>query len=242
MVSVADVSLQVEYRAVDALIPCARNARTHTEAQVAQIAASIGEFGFTNPVLIDGGGGVIAGHGRLLAAALLGMATVPCIKLGHLSEAQRRAYVIADNQLALKTRPVLTYSVYMWSHEPCFFGWLKGHKPKVNRTDGYLRTVWDIPSSEVESKDHPTSKPVRIFAIPMELHTEAGDLCYEPFMGSGSQLIAAEKTGRRCYGLELSPLYCDVIIRRWQDFTGKDATLEGDGRTFDEVAQLRAAA
>ena len=86
---------------VDALIPYARNARTHTPGQIAQIAASIREFGFTNPILIDGERGVIAGHGRLLAARQLGMDTVPTIELAHLTEAQKRAYVIADNRLAL---------------------------------------------------------------------------------------------------------------------------------------------
>ena len=83
------------------LIPYARNSRTHSDAQVAQIAASIREFGFTNPVLVDGSNGVIAGHGRILAARKLGMDNVPVIELAHLSEAQKRAYVIADNKLAL---------------------------------------------------------------------------------------------------------------------------------------------
>ena len=86
---------------VAALIPYARNARTHSDAQVAQIAASIREFGFTNPVLVDADRGVIAGHGRLLAARKLGMAEVPTVELGHLTPAQRRAYVLADNRLAL---------------------------------------------------------------------------------------------------------------------------------------------
>ena len=86
---------------VDELIPYARNARTHSDAQVAQIAASIREFGFTNPILVDGERGVIAGHGRLLAARKLGLAKVPTIELSHLSPAQRRAYVLADNKLAL---------------------------------------------------------------------------------------------------------------------------------------------
>ena len=87
--------------AVADLIPYARNSRTHSDAQVAQFAASIREFGFTNPVLVDGANGVIAGHGRILAARKLGMDTVPVIELAHLSEAQKRAYVIADNKLAL---------------------------------------------------------------------------------------------------------------------------------------------
>jgi ParB-like chromosome segregation protein Spo0J len=83
------------------LIPYARNSRSHSEAQVAQIAGSIREFGFTNPVLIDGDNGIIAGHGRVLAAGKLGMASVPCIRLVHLTETQKRAYIIADNKLAL---------------------------------------------------------------------------------------------------------------------------------------------
>jgi DNA modification methylase len=97
----SDMPLQVEYRGLDLLIPYARNARTHSDAQVAQIAASIREFGWTNPVLVDGDNGVIAGHGRLLAARKLGLADVPVIELGSLSEAQKRAYVLADNNLAL---------------------------------------------------------------------------------------------------------------------------------------------
>ena len=86
---------------VSALAPYARNARTHSEAQIAQIADSIREFGFTNPVLIDKDNGIIAGHGRVMAAEALGMAEVPCIRLGHLSEAQKRAYILADNKIAL---------------------------------------------------------------------------------------------------------------------------------------------
>lgn len=86
--------MKIEQLALDALIPYARNSRTHSDEQVAQVAASIREFGFTNPVLIDGEGGIIAGHGRVMAARKLGLPDVPCIRLTHLSEAQRRAYVI----------------------------------------------------------------------------------------------------------------------------------------------------
>jgi ParB-like chromosome segregation protein Spo0J len=93
--------LDVVYRPIAELIPYARNARTHSDAQVAQIAASIREFGWTNPILIDGDRGVIAGHGRIAAARELGMAEVPTIELAGLSEAQRRAYIIADNKLAM---------------------------------------------------------------------------------------------------------------------------------------------
>lgn len=93
--------MKVEQIATTALIPYARNTRTHSEAQVAQIAGSIREFGFTNPVLIDADNGIIAGHGRVMAASKLGLDKVPCIRLAHLTETQRKAYIIADNKLAL---------------------------------------------------------------------------------------------------------------------------------------------
>ena len=92
---------RIEIWAVDRLVPFAKNARTHSQEQVAQIAASIVEFGFVNPILVDSVGGIIAGHGRLLAARKLGLAEVPVVVLGHLSEIQRRAYIIADNKLSL---------------------------------------------------------------------------------------------------------------------------------------------
>jgi ParB-like chromosome segregation protein Spo0J len=91
----------LEFVAVETLIPYARNSRTHSDAQIAQIAASIKEFGFTNPILIDSEETVIAGHGRLLAARKLGLDEVPCLRLDHLSKAQARALVIADNKIAL---------------------------------------------------------------------------------------------------------------------------------------------
>src|ERR1041384_2915843 len=100
--------LAVEYRPVDRLIPYARNSRTHSAAQVAEIAASIREFGWTNPILVDGSNGIIAGHGRLLAARKLGMTLVPVIELAGMTEAQKRAYVIADHKLALNAG---------WNHE-----------------------------------------------------------------------------------------------------------------------------
>ena len=93
---------EVPTRPVAELVPYARNSRTHSEVQVAQIAASIRKFGFTNPVLIDGEGGIIAGHGRVLAAQSLGLEAVPVLVLDHLTDAQRRAYILADNQLALQ--------------------------------------------------------------------------------------------------------------------------------------------
>ncbi|MDN2579014.1 ParB N-terminal domain-containing protein [Aquibium sp. ELW1220] len=140
-----------------------------------------------------------------------------------------------------KSRPVLTRSIMLWAHEPCLFGWRSGHKPHINREgfENWPTTVWSIPSSEIETREHPTSKPIKVFTLPMELHTVPGEICYEPFSGSGSQHIAGEKTGRRVYGLELSETFCDVIINRWQAFSGKAAILDGDGRSFDEVSRER---
>jgi DNA modification methylase len=121
-----------------------------------------------------------------------------------------------------KDRPILTRSWYSWQHEPCFFGWVRPNKPD-RIADDFLPSVWQIPTVPVgQPTEHPTSKPVELFAIPMRQHTRRGDVCYEPFCGSGSQLIAAEKLGRRCYALEISPRYCDVIVRRWIHFVGED--------------------
>ncbi len=93
--------MQIKIVSVEKLIPYVKNSRTHSDGQVAQIAASIKEFGWTNPILVDGESGVIAGHGRLLAARKLGQKEVPVIELAHMTESQKRAYVIADNQLAM---------------------------------------------------------------------------------------------------------------------------------------------
>jgi DNA modification methylase len=120
----------------------------------------------------------------------------------------------------VKSRPVLTYSTYLWQHEPCLFGWIRGEKPKTLRSqvgataDEFPTTVWEVPSSEVETDAHPTSKPCRLFSLPMEMHTEQGDLCYEPFSGSGSQLVAAQQTGRRCYAIEKSAPFIAVALER----------------------------
>jgi DNA modification methylase len=120
----------------------------------------------------------------------------------------------------VKTRPVLTYSLYLWQHEPCLFGWIRGEKPKTFRAEAGKRagefpsTIWAVPSSEIETDAHPTSKPCKLFALPMEMHTEPGDICYEPFSGSGSQLVAAQQLERRCYAIEKSPPFVAVALER----------------------------
>jgi DNA modification methylase len=138
-----------------------------------------------------------------------------------------------------KDRGILTRSYYLWQHEPCFFGWLKGNKPP-RVSDDYPSTVWNLPTVKVgEKTEHPTSKPVDVFAIPMRQHTRHGEICYEPFSGSGSQIIAGETTGRRVFAIEISPQYVDVAVRRWQTASGKIAMLDGAGRSFDEIVGER---
>lgn len=145
--------MKIEQVKLDALIPYTRNSRTHSDAQVAQIAASIKEFGFTNPVLIDETGSIIAGHGRVMAARKLAIIDVPSIRLTHLTDAQKKAYVIADNKLA-------------------------------------LNAGWD------------------------------------------DEMLAVELADLKDMGFDLDPKYCDVIVQRWQEFTGQTATLESDGKPF----------
>ena len=412
----ADRNLAVEYRPLAGLIPYPRNARTHSEEQIAEIAASIREFGWTNPVLVDGDNGIIAGHGRVLAARKLGMTTVPVIELAGMSEAEKRAYVIADNKLALnagwdretlsveladldaqgfdlsltgfggdelagllnlgntgltdpdeipevpdepvtrlgelwvlgkhrlvcgdstnpgdvarvlagirphllvsdppygvnydpgwrrrlpsvqeghlatgavlnddradwreawalfpgdvvyvwhaalhsaevfesleaagfgirtqiiwdKTRLVIGRGDYHWQHEPCWYAVRKG---RTGHWEGGRNqtTIWQIPHRKSAS-GHSTEKPVECMKRPIENNSSPGQAVYEPFSGSGTTIIAAEITGRSCHAIELNPAYVDVAVRRWQAFTGERAVLEGDGRTFDQIAEERGAA
>ena len=121
----------------------------------------------------------------------------------------------------VKDRPILTRSWYSWRHEPCFFGWVRPHMPR-RVSDDHVSTIWELPTVPVgQVTDHPTSKPVEVFAIPMRQHTCRGEIAYEPFCGSGSQMIAAEHLGRRCFAIEISPHYCDVIVRRWIHSVGQ---------------------
>lgn len=146
----------------------------------------------------------------------------------------------------VKDRAALTHSWYMWQHEPCLYGWIEGDPPPLyierheDAAFGWLRgkkpprvaldfphTVWDVPTTlSGQTTEHPTSKPIELFAIPIRQHTRRGDVCYEPFAGSGSQIIAAEQLGRVCLALEISPAYCDLIVRRYYALVGWDKATE----------------
>jgi DNA modification methylase len=412
---------------LDRLVPYERNARTHSPEQIAQIAASIQEFGFTNPILVDGSDGILAGHGRLAAAKDMGLADVPVIVLDHLSAEQHRAYILADNQLALNagwdmellrtelgdlqladfdlsligfsdeelaellpeveelppenadadavpeapeepiTKPGdvwllgkhrvmcgdstslddverlmanakadlcitsfpygvgLDYGIYVDTFENCrqllrevapvIWSILRDggfcitnfadivSAREINKTPtpseypmaleywpaftdiGFLlhtRRVWAKPHARVSApwtanssraacdwehvwtwlkpgahlnerrspsfygvidstklegvdvgKDtHPAAFPVGIAAAFVQIYSNNRESVFEPFCGTGTTVIACETAGRKCYAMEISPAYCDVIVKRWQRFTGKTATLEATGEPF----------
>ena len=120
-------------------------------------------------------------------------------------------------------------------------GWVKGKMPpKDRRPPPNQTTVWEIDQAGEDRPDHPTPKALEIFERPLQYHTRAGEIALEPFSGSGTQMIAAEKLRRRCYAMELAPAFVDVAVRRWEVATGKEAVLDGADRTFADMAKERA--
>jgi DNA modification methylase len=128
-----------------------------------------------------------------------------------------------------KSRSVLTRCDFMWDYEPCLYGWIEGMRPPSElRPPADATAVWEV-SSAIEdgaSGIHPTQKAVELIRRPIGWHTRPGELIYEPFSGSGTAIIAAEMSGRRCYAIELSPAFCDVAVARWERFSGQTAVLQ----------------
>lgn len=150
---------------------------------------------------------------------------------------------ILDHQQIIWVKPTAVFGrVYFhFRHEPCMMGWVKGSQPDhdgKHEHDSVWEVDWDG-KARVVGNEHPTEKPVELFARPMRKHTKPGDICFEPFSGSGSQIIAAQRTGRRCRAIEISPAFVDVAIRRWEGATGKKAILDGAQKTFDDIAEER---
>lgn len=401
---------KVEKWDITKLVPYARNSRTHSDEQIGQIAASIKEWGWTTPVLVDEAGSIIAGHGRTLAAQRLKMTEVPVMVASGWSDAKKRAYIIADNKLALnagwdnemlrlefadlqelgfdleltgfdldeikellapvgtegltdpddapplpehprtvpgdiwlmgkhrllcgdstsmddlakltdgqlvdmwltdppynvayegKTKEALTikndemgddqfrqflrdaYTAadtvmkpgavfyiwhadsegynfrgaaqdagwkvrqcliwkkssmvmgrqdYHWKHEPCLYGWKEG-AGHLWAADRKQTTILEF-EKPTRNGEHPTMKPVALFEYQLLNNTKGGDQVLDSFGGSGTTLIAAEKNGRVARIMKLDPKYCDVIVKRWQDFTGKIAIHAETGKPFAEV-------
>jgi DNA modification methylase len=139
---------------------------------------------------------------------------------------------------------LLTRTHYWFQHEPCWYV-RKKNAPWYGKA-GENSTIWTAASpkfimggSDEAKFDHPTQKPVELMRRPILNHTRPGELLYDPFLGSGTTLAAAEATQRVCYGMELDPKYVDVVVQRWQRLRGKKAILEGDGRAFEQIAQER---
>lgn len=134
-----------------------------------------------------------------------------------------RGILVHQTIVWVKQRGVLTYSHFLWAHEPCFYGWLQGNQPpKDRRPPPNQRTVWEIAQAGESDGVHPTQKPRAVFLGPIEWHTKPGEICYEPFSGSGTQIIAAEELGRRCFAMELSPGFVAAALERWSVATGKE--------------------
>jgi DNA modification methylase len=182
-------------------------------------------------------------------------ALVPSLQVGYVWHASTFTREVLDGLLRIgflhhqqiiwdKGRTVLTRTHYWFQHEPCWYV-RKKNAPWYGKA-GENSTIWVSPSpkfimggSAEDKFDHPTQKPVELMRRPILNHTKPGELVYEPFLGSGTTLAAAEVTKRVCYGLELDPKYADVVVERWQGLSGRKATLEGDGRTFEAVAEER---
>ena len=150
-------------------------------------------------------------------------------KLGKGEPYQLRDIPGRGRRVSLSVKPTALHGFSFWpyQHEPCLMGWKKGHKPAHDGDNSHrTTTVWNVDwggKARVIGNEHPTQKPVELFAIPIRKHTRPGDICLESFAGSGSQLIAAEQLDRVCYAVEIEPAFCDVVIERWKDLTGEKA-------------------
>ena len=182
-------------------------------------------------------------------------ALVPSLEVAYVWHASKFTREVLDGLLRIgflhhqqiiwnKGRTVLTRTHYWFQHEPCWYV-RKKNAPWFGKA-GENSTIWDSPSpkfimggSDEAKFDHPTQKPIELMRRPILNHLRRGELVYEPFLGSGTTLATAELTERVCYGIELDSKYIDVAVMRWQSLTNKKATLDGDGRTFDEVAKER---
>jgi DNA modification methylase len=182
-------------------------------------------------------------------------ALVPSLEVAYCWHASKFTREVLDGLLRIgfvhhqqiiwnKERTVLTRTHYWFAHEPCWYV-RKKNAPWFGKP-GQNSTIWSAPSpkfimgsSDEEKFDNPCQKPIELMRRPILNHLRRGELVYDPFLGSGTTLAAAELNERVCFGIELDPKYVDVIVQRWQQLTGKDATLDGDGRTFETIAMER---
>jgi hypothetical protein len=215
--------LRIAYVAPECLRPAPHNARIHTNKQLKQIARSIARFGFVSPVLVSDDLEIVAGHGRVEAAKMLGLTTVPTVRLSNLSPADRRAYIIADNRLAELAgwdRELLTTELQ---------GLLDLHFDDVESTGFSLGEIDLMLDDAAAKKAEETGAEDELPA----------DSSQGPAVSRAGDLWVLGPHRLRCG--ELNPLSCDVIVRRWQQSTGKAARLEGSDLIFADVAARRLA-
>ncbi len=151
---------------------------------------------------------------------------------------ERAQFEIVSQIIWAKDRFALSRGDYHWHHEPCWYAVKAGSKHHWTGARDQS-TLWQIPRADDKGHGHGTQKPVECMRRPIVNNSSPGQTVYDAFLGSGTTMIAAETTGRVCYGMELDPKYVDVIVKRWQEFVGKKATLEGEGRTFEKIANER---
>lgn len=158
-----------------------------------------------------------------------------CLRSSLVEAAWDQAGILRHQEVIwVKSRSVLTRSHFLWQHEPCAYGWKRGKQPAAaRRPPSDTRSVWDVDQKGESDGLHPTQKPVELFRRPILWHTLPGEAVYEPFAGSGTQVIAAEMLARRCFAMELAPGFVDVVCRRFQDFTGIKPVLERTGEPVD---------
>jgi hypothetical protein len=231
------------------LKPYEKNPRKN-DASVDKVAESIRQFGFKVPIVIDRGGVIVTGHTRYKAAKKLKLPEVPCIRADDLTEEQVKAFRLADNKvgegsewdldlLTDELDSILDIDMTEFGfddlsdekntveedddHQPCLYGWRDGARHywfKNRRQTTVLQ--FDKPS---RSAEHPTMKPIKLFDYEMQCNSKPGEIVLDLFGGSGTTIMAAEQNGRCGYVMEFDPRFVDVIIARWEDFTGEKAEL-----------------
>lgn len=191
--------MKVEMRALDTVKPYEKNAKKHDQTQIDNVAESIRQYGFVQPIVVDKDGIIVIGHCRALGAKKLGLKQVPCVCVDDLTPEQVNALRLVDN--------------------------------KSNESDWDFDLLADeLPMLVLDGFDfdwglHPTMKPLAIIENQVKICSKKDGIVVDIFGGSGSTLIACEQLDRTCYMMELDPKYCDVIIKRWENFTGEKAVL-----------------
>jgi DNA methylase len=232
--------LRVTLRPVADLVPYARNSRTHSESQIEAICLSLKEFGWTNP----GPRSSVCSRCRVSnwrtcrrsSDVVYQWHPAGATSVKHFEALVEAGFEIRMQIIWAKQQFPIGRGNYHVQHEPCWYAVRKGKTARWHG-DRTQSTLWQIDKPHRSETGHSAQKPIECMRRPIENNSRPGDAVYDPFLGSGTTLIAAEMTGRTCYGLEIAPAYVDVTIERWQKFTGQKATL--NGRTYAEVQDAR---